>query len=65
MKVTVIWDVTLCSLVGVLMRMRNMLPTGFSETLARFYMAFYPRRWTPLQSPLAGIFVVQNSNVIS
>jgi len=63
MQVTVVWDVTLCSLVGVLMR--NMLHTGFSETLAHFYMAFHPSRRTPLSSPLAGIFAVHTSNVIS
>lgn len=65
MQVTVICYVTLCSLVGVPMVMRNILPTGFSEKVAHFYMAFHPSRWTPLSSPLAGIFVVQTSNVIS
>ena len=42
MQVTVIWDVTLRSLVGVLLLIRNVLPTGFSETLAYFYMAIHP-----------------------
>ena len=65
MQVTVIWDVTLCSLVGVPTVMRNVLPTGFSEKLAHFYTAFHPSKWMPLSSPLAGIFVVQTSNVIS
>ena len=45
-QVTVTWDVTLCSLVGVLMLTGNMLSTGFSITLAYFYIAFHPSKWT-------------------
>jgi hypothetical protein len=41
-----VWDVILCSLVGVLMLTRNMLPTAFSVTLAHFYITFHPSRWT-------------------
>ena len=65
MQVTVVWDVTLSRLVGVLMPARDMLPTSFSATVAHFYMAFHSSSHTSLPSPLATVFKVQTSNVIS